>query len=78
MCSRLACQQQGWAPPCPNLIPKDSPFKKEERFPLLSLGTVNIPFFPATVQTDKAVARVLNLRELGEPFLKHTIVATLT
>lgn len=79
VCSRQGCcQQQGWAPPCPNLILKDSLFKNQQRFPLLSLGTVNIPFFPAAVQTDKAVARAPNLRELGEPFLKHTIVATMT
>lgn len=79
VCSRQGCcQQHGWTPPCPNLIPKDSPFKKQERFPLLSLGTVNIPFFSAAVQTDKAVARAPNRRELGEPLLKHTTVATLT
>lgn len=27
------------------------------------------------MQADKAVARVPNLRGLGEPFLKHTFVA---
>lgn len=49
--------------------------EKQERFPLLSQGMVNIPFFPSVVQADKAVARVPNLRGLGEPFLKHTFVA---
>lgn len=65
--------------PSPALIPKDSHFKPKEleRFPLLSQGTVNIPlffFFPASLQTDKAVARAPNLRGLGKPFLKHTFV----
>lgn len=51
--------------------------KAGEISPVIS-GNSKHPLFFAAVQTDKAVARAPNLRELGEPFLKHTIAANLT
>lgn len=51
--------------------------KAGEISPVIS-GNSKHPLFSGAVQTDKAVARAPNPRELGEPLLKHTIVATLT
>lgn len=73
------CQQLGWelALPSPHSQGLTLQTKRAGEISPVIAGNSKHPsifFSPASLQTDKAVARAPNLRGLGKPFLKHTFV----